>query len=203
MTTEDDEENWEVVKKKKTKKSNENKDNKENKVYKFVTQGEYKCDQCNKSFVKMQQLRKHNVNWHEELNCYICQKLLPSKKEIMTHKERAHKMLIRECKYFSEGTCQDGAEECIYSHGNNKRDQNGQEKHQNKPGKENREHCKTINCRDQRCQLSHLRKSRSEIICRYGNKCNREDCDFKHENRINIKTNKQDFHTKQRKSQRN
>ena len=147
VTTEDDEENWEVVKKKKTKKSNENK---EKEVFKFVTQGEYKCDQCNKSFVRMYQLRKHNMNWHEELNWFICQKLVPSKKEIMTHKERDHKMVIRECKYFSEGTCQDGAEECIYSHGNNKRDQNGQEKHQNKPGKENREQCKTINCRDQR-----------------------------------------------------
>ena len=55
---------------------------------------QYKCDQCSKSFTKMFLLRKHNANWHEALNCYIFKINIQSKKEIMKHKEIAHKMRI-------------------------------------------------------------------------------------------------------------
>ena len=203
---------WKVVKNKKRRQS---KDTQENKIpnsnelnknqlneshqekygERMKHSSTYECDQCNKSFKQMGNLRKHNMNWHEELSCYICQKTISSKKEIMKHKAVYHNMKIRDCSYFLQGLCRDGEEECIYSHGINTTPKQVEAKTQNK----NRERCPTENCKDQRCKLSHFMRSRNEIPCRYGDQCNREVCDFIHKNKTEIKVHMKGFHIKQKK----
>ena len=190
-------ESWKVVKKKKFKQFKEveviQKPFKSHDEDKDI----YDCDQCNKSFPKMFQLRKHNTNWHEPLNCYICKTNVQSKKEMMRHKEAVHKMKILECKYFSEGNCRDSQEECIYSHDIKKNENNLHNRSVNKE----REKCETKNCVDQRCKLSHFRMSKSEIPCRYSNHCNKEDCEFKHNENTHIKSHMKNFQVTQRKKQ--
>ena len=138
----------------------------------------------------MGKLRKHNMNWHEELSCYVCQKWISSKKEMMKHKEIKQSMKIRDCKYFLEGQCRDGSEEWIYSHRSNEVPKVLQNKVQNL----NREKCQKESCQDQRCKLSHYQKLRSEIQCRYGDNCNRNECDSKHENKYKNKGHMKVFH---------
>ena len=113
----------------------------------------------------------------------------------MRHKEISHKMRILECKFFSEGNCRDGLEECIYSHDTNKPEKGFQQRSDAKE----RNKCETENCRDQRCKLSHFRIGKSETPCRFATQCNRQDCEFKHEKNIQIKSHMKGFQITQRK----
>ena len=115
----------------------------------------------------------------------------------MSNEEMIHRMRILECRYFSEGKCWDGQEECIYSHNTNKKDMGFQNRSENTA----RGKCQTENCRDLRCKLSHFRKIQSERTCIYGNNCNKEECEFKHENSVSLKSHVKGFHVAQRKKQ--
>ena len=55
-------------------------------------------------------------NLDESMQCFICERTLTSKSELMMHRKKDHPNLVRECNNFQEGKCRFQNEFCWFKH---------------------------------------------------------------------------------------
>ena len=134
---------------------------------------EIKCSKCDKSYLTMSKLRRHDWRSHRIVNCNICGLSLQSREEISEHRKTEHNMSRKiKCRYFPN--CID-ENECFFDH-NEKEDKQTEER-----GVKSRYCLKGENCENQSCEYSEVNHMNvKNVMCRYQAKCNKTECMFKH-----------------------
>ena len=98
----------------------------------------FKCDECDKIFLKEKQLKEHISQKHKTYPCKECEKVFDYEVNLENHIKAVHEDLKIFCHYFNNNKECPYEEECIYIH-------------------------------------------KDSEDCRFGSKCERQMCMFKHE----------------------
>ena len=128
----------------------------------------FTCQKCDKPYTSMSLLRRHDWRSHREIECNMCGETLRNREEIKTHRQSKHNMFKKVfCKYFPE--CLDG-DECFFEHEKDNSVSITNESSNCPDGEK---------CNNQSCNFSE-QKHASTILCKFQAKCNRLNCQFKH-----------------------
>ena len=113
----------------------------------------------------MNNLRRHDWRNHREIECSLCNEMLPSRQAIGEHRRERHEIFTTKiCKFFLE--CYDG-DECFFEHKKEENVRNGCPNGQS--------------CADQACKFSAWsHRDTKQILCKFQENCYRKNCIFKH-----------------------